>query len=423
LLDTKKPNTFFNRFEEIDSAQKYLATYESFSKSLSISDAIKLANMAYSNGDPDKFEIPSQTKLRKIGDYIENTASDAAGTNGFLDSTQQITRITAQIRDLGSYEIQALVDSMRNDFEQIINPKHAEIDSLFTQVEQETGEPREEAIQTIYQLEPSILTDLKKMFAGDDTALMDSYLMDDQTFFANHEEAGFNDSLAAAIDLNEWSVTFTGTSVVASNGTQYLVTNLFISLAIAVVLIGILMAILFRSWRMVIVSLIPNFIPLLFTAGIMGFTGIPIKPSTLLVFSIAFGISVDDTIHFLAKFRQELKLHEHDLRRCILSALRETGTSMIYTSIVLFFGFLVFVFSQFGGTKALGILVSLTLLIAMFANLLILPSLLLWMEKKISNKALAEPLFQLYDEEEDIELEQLEIEQAEAENSTNQKEA
>ena len=142
----------------------------------------------------------------------------------------------------------------------------------------------------------------------------------------------------------------------------------------------------------------------------MGFTGIPIKPSTLLVFSIAFGISVDDTIHFLAKFRQELKTHEHDLRKCILSALRETGTSMIYTSIVLFFGFLMFAFSQFGGTKALGILVSLTLLVAMFANLLILPSLLLWMEKKISNKALAEPLFQLYDEEEDIELENLEIE-------------
>jgi predicted RND superfamily exporter protein len=141
----------------------------------------------------------------------------------------------------------------------------------------------------------------------------------------------------------------------------------------------------------------------------MGFAGIPIKPSTLLVFSIAFGISVDDTIHFLAKFRQELKLHEHDLKRCILVALRETGGSMIYTSIVLFFGFLTFSFSQFGGTKALGVLISLTLLVAMLANLVILPSLLLYMEKKISNKALAEPLFQLYDEEEDIEFDDLSI--------------
>ena len=171
------------------------------------------------------------------------------------------------------------------------------------------------------------------------------------------------------------------------------------------------MALLFRSWRMVVASLVPNFIPLLFTAGIMGFAGIPIKPSTLLVFSIAFGISVDDTIHFLAKFRQEMKVHRHDLRRCILVALRETGISMIYTSIVLFFGFLMFTGSQFGGTKALGLLVSLTLLIAMFANLMILPSLLLGMEKKITSKALGEPLLQLYNEEEDIELEHLEIEQ------------
>lgn len=410
LLDTKKPNTFFNRFNEIDSAQKYLATYPEFSKSLSIADAIKLASMAYSNGNPDKFEIPSRAKLNRIGDYIENTTDGAAGTNGFLDSTQQITRITAQIRDLGSYEIQALVDSMRSDFIAIINPKKEKTDSLYNLIQSQNGEERTSSILALYAYEPEILSDLKKIYAAGDASLLDSYSMDDASFYENHDRPDFNDSLQKAIDLNEWNVTFTGTSVVASNGTQYLVTNLFISLAIAVVLIGILMAILFRSWRMVLVSLIPNFIPLLFTAGIMGFTGIPIKPSTLLVFSIAFGISVDDTIHFLAKFRQELKVHEHDLRRCILVALRETGTSMIYTSIVLFFGFLVFVFSQFGGTKALGILVSLTLLIAMFANLLILPSLLLWMEAKISNKALAEPLFQLYNEEEDIDLDSLEIE-------------
>ena len=114
----------------------------------------------------------------------------------------------------------------------------------------------------------------------------------------------------------------------------------------------------------------------------------------------------------MAKFRQELKNHEHDLRRCILVALRETGISMIYTSIVLFFGFLTLAFSQFGGTKALGILVSLTLLIAMLANLLILPSLLLFMQRKMSNKAIREPLFELFDEETDIELNHLEIEES-----------
>ncbi len=402
LLDTKKENTFYTRFAEIDSAQRYLESFGDFSKSLSISDAMKVANMAFSDGNPEKYTLPSDAKLRMINEYVKNTASDASGTNGFLDSTHTITRITAQIKDLGSYEIQEIIDSMRPGFIDLINPKKAELDSLYQVAEKLEGLEKEKTFKTIYATSPAVLNDLKRMYGNSD--------IEDAAFFAHQAENGFVDSLRKAIDLNEWSVTFTGTSVVASNGTQYLVVNLVISLAIAIVMIGLLMSILFRSWRMVLVSLVPNFIPLLFTAGVMGYAGIPIKPSTLLVFSIAFGISVDDTIHFLAKFRQELKLHEHDLRRCILVALRETGTSMIYTSIVLFFGFLMFAFSQFGGTKALGVLVSLTLLVAMFANLLILPSLLLWMEKKISNKALAEPLFQLYDEEEDIDLENLEIE-------------
>lgn len=402
LLDTKKENTYFNRFEEIDAAQRYLETFGVFSKSLSIADAIKVASMAFSNGNPEKYEIPSMAKLNLISEYIENSAKNATGTNGFVDSTKKITRITTQIQDLGSYEIQEIIDSMRPNFVALINPHKNNLDSLSRLLDK--SKDKNQIRQAIYNELPIVLTDLKKMYGLTD--IQDSEL-------ATHEnEPGFNDSLRKAINLNEWSVTFTGTSVVASNGTQYLVINLIISLAIAIVMIGLLMSILFRSWRMVVVSLVPNFIPLLFTAGVMGFAGIPIKPSTLLVFSIAFGISVDDTIHFLAKFRQELKLHEHDLRRCILSALRGTGTSMIYTSIVLFFGFLTFAFSQFGGTKALGVLVSLTLLVAMVANLLILPSLLLWMEKKISNKALAEPLFQLYDEEEDIELDDLEIEQS-----------
>lgn len=102
-------------------------------------------------------------------------------------------------------------------------------------------------------------------------------------------------------------------------------------------------------------------------------------------------------------------MHEHDFRRCVLVALRETGASMIYTSIILFFSFLMFTFSEFGGTKALGLLISLTLGVAMFSNLIVLPTLLLWMDKKLTNKALAEPLLELYNEEEDIELNELEI--------------
>ena len=146
------------------------------------------------------------------------------------------------------------------------------------------------------------------------------------------------------------------------------------------------MAWMFRSFKMILVSLIPNLLPLIITAGLMGFLGVPIKPSTILVFSIAFGISVDDTIHFLAKYRQELIANNWRIKKSVYAALRETGISMFYTSIVLFFGFSVFALSSFGGTVALGGLVSVTLVFAMLANLLLLPSLLLSLEKSIANK-------------------------------------
>ena len=144
---------------------------------------------------------------------------------------------------------------------------------------------------------------------------------------------------------------------------------------------------------MVVVSIIPNIIPLIITGSIMGYFGIPLKPSTILVFSIAFGISVDDTIHFLAKYRQELLLSNWDIRSSVFSALEETGVSMFYTSVVLFLVF-VFVLSDFGGTVALGWLVSITLLIAMLSNLLLLPALLLSLEKVINYEAFKDPIIE-----------------------------
>lgn len=185
---------------------------------------------------------------------------------------------------------------------------------------------------------------------------------------------------------DRYEVSITGKAFVFEKGTKYLVNNLLLSLSLAIFLIALFMAWMFRSLRMILVSLIPNLLPLLITAGIMGFIGIPIKPSTILVFSIAFGISVDDTIHFLAKYRQELITHNWKIKKSVYAALRETGVSMFYTSIVLFFGFSVFTISNFGGTVALGGLVSITLLFAMLSNLLLLPSLLLSLERNIANK-------------------------------------
>jgi len=183
-----------------------------------------------------------------------------------------------------------------------------------------------------------------------------------------------------------YNVSLTGKALVFLKGTNYLVKNLVISLSLAIFLISLFMAWMFKSYKMIIISLIPNILPLLITAGLMGYLGVPIKPSTVLVFSIAFGISVDDTIHFLAKYRQELIAHNWNVRKSVYAALRETGVSMFYTSIVLFFGFLVFTVSSFGGTIALGGLVSVTLLFAMVSNLLLLPSLLLSLESRIANK-------------------------------------
>ncbi len=200
---------------------------------------------------------------------------------------------------------------------------------------------------------------------------------------------------------DRFEVLMTGKALLFLKGTRYLIKNLFLSLLLAVVLIAVFMAYMFRSFKMIIISLIPNLLPLLITAGVMGFVGIPLKPSTILVFSIAFGISVDDTIHFLAKYRQELIESKWKIKRSIYAAIRETGISMFYTSVVLFFGFIVFMTSNFGGTVALGGLVAVTLLFAMLANLILLPSLLISLEDKVSNeKILKEPAIKIIDENE-----------------------
>lgn len=191
---------------------------------------------------------------------------------------------------------------------------------------------------------------------------------------------------------DRYNVNLTGKSLIFLKGTKFLVKNLVISLALAILLISLFMAYMFRSFKMIIISLIPNIVPLLITAGMMGFAGIPLKPSTILVFSIAFGISVDNTIHFLAKYRQELFDSNWKIQPSVYNALRERGVSMFYSSVVLFFGFSVFMISEFGGTVALGGLVSLTLLIAMLSNLILLPSLLISLKKTISNeKVIREP--------------------------------
>ena len=237
-------------------------------------------------------------------------------------------------------------------------------------------------------------------------ARMTTYMRDVDTERMEAIELGLLEEVDRIFPAERYDVYLTGKALLFLKGTKYLVRNLLMSLGLAIVLIALFMAYLFRSFRMIIISLIPNLLPLVITAGVMGFAGVPIKPSTILVFSIAFGISVDDTIHFLAKYRQELATHRWRIKQSVYASLRETGVSMFYTSIVLFFGFSVFIISSFGGTVALGALVSATLLFAMLANLILLPSLLLSLERSIANKKiLKEPQIDILTEEDDTERE------------------
>ncbi|MFL2600362.1 MAG: RND family transporter [Flavobacteriaceae bacterium] len=212
-------------------------------------------------------------------------------------------------------------------------------------------------------------------------ARVTTYMKDISTERMYEIEKILKKSINEIFPNKRYSVKLTGKSILFLKGTEFLVKNLIFSLCIAIFLIAIFMAFMFKSVKMIVISLIPNLLPLVFTAGAMGFLGITLRPSTILVFTIAFGISVDDTIHFLAKYRQELWDNKFDVTKSVFKSLKETGVSMYYTSIVLFFGFSVFLTSDFGGTIALGGLVSLTLLLAMLTNLLLLPSLLISFKK------------------------------------------
>ncbi|MBA4275975.1 MMPL family transporter [Flavobacterium sp.] len=183
-----------------------------------------------------------------------------------------------------------------------------------------------------------------------------------------------------------YNVTITGKALVFQKGTGYLLDNLLSSLVFAFFLTALLIGFMFRSFKMILVSIIPNLLPLLLTAGIMGFFDIPLKPSTILVFGIAFGLSVDDTVRFLSQYREELKKNNWKIRKSVYATFNDAGLSMFYTSIVLFFGFSVFMLSSFGGTIALGGLISLTLLFGMLSNLMLLPALVLTLNKTLANE-------------------------------------
>ena len=187
-----------------------------------------------------------------------------------------------------------------------------------------------------------------------------------------------------------FNVELTGSSIIFIKGTDYLLRHLVESTILAIVLISLLRLVQFRDIRIMFISLLPNVVPLLITAGIMGFAGIALKPSTILIFSIAFGLASDQTIYFLTRYQQELKLTNYSVDRVISDTIKETGVSMTYIALILFFGFGIFAASTFGGTVALGILLSITLLVALVFNLTLLPALMLSYDKRKNRKMIPE---------------------------------
>ncbi len=416
MIESNNKGKFLKRetLFKIDSIQKTLEQDTLFSRSISIVDFVKSVNMSYYGNNPHKYSIFKDRDKKRLKKYIDNYDLNNPSNNGLsmkelVDTSSNTIRIRCHLKDIGSYQVLDLVDRLKIKIDNILNAEKKELENFYAKIAKGNSSYKDSILYNNTDKYLDLKFNLESKFANGNEELQLKFDSDENLLRSYYKNPNFSTFLRKSIDDKYYKVTYTGTSVVAAQGTKYLLKNLLTSLFFAIISIAVLMAILFRSWRMVLVSMIPNLIPLFITGGIMGWLGIPLKPSTLLVFSIAFGISVDDTIHYLAKYRLELKQNKWDLKQCVVNAISEAGIGMFYTSIVLYCGFSVFVFSQFGGTQALGLLVSVTLLIAMLTNLVLLPSLLLTIDKRIALKAFKEPFFEAYSSENEIDWSELKL--------------
>lgn len=293
---------------------------KNFSRPMSIVEGICFANQMYKDGKPKFYIVPPPMELANLSKYVGgNTGSNKNAFRSFLDSNMQTTRVSIQMADVGTTEMNKILKK--------IQPV---VDSIFPK--------------------------------------------------------------------KDYNVVITGNSVTFSKGTEFLINNLWESIIIGVVLISLLVAIVFSSLRMIVIAMLVNLIPLLVTAAIMGFFNIPVKPSTIIVFSVALGISIDNAILYLTRYRHELKRNKHSVFNSVMNAMDESAVSMIYASIVLVLGFSIYMLSGFGGTKALGFLISVTLFVALFFNIIVLPSLLLSLDKFVAPSSFEDPIIDIDDE-------------------------
>ena len=309
VIDTKKKNGLVRSIkplEAIDELHQYLVAQPELGKPLGLLEGIKFAKQAFYDGDSNAYTVPTGTEMAFMAPYLKTDSQKTTNSTGtsptqllskFIDSAKRETRVSVNMKDIGSAEL-----------------------PLF-----------------LYKLDSATKT---------------------------------------IFDTSKYKVEITGSSVTFLEGSNFIVRGLGESIFWAFLLIAICMIFLFRSFPILMCSLVPNIVPLLMTAGLMGWVGISLKPSTVLVFSVALGIAIDVTIRFLVNYKQELPRLNNNVHATLIQTIKHTGISIIYTSLVLVAGFVIFCFSDFGGTKALGWLTSLTLVVSTFTNLILLPALI-----------------------------------------------
>ncbi len=356
VVDSKKPNGLRKPgvFEKIDSLSQYIVAQKGLNRPVSLAEGFKFLYQGFSGGDSTAYFFPNEAVvsqgLTEIRKQFKSEDSTAKNSNvgkmfvPFIDSTMQYTRISISMADVGTAKLPMILSGIEKRANELFDTTK----NYFTTPNKASSY----TIDTVF----------------DETNLGNIISVD--TVYSKYDT------------IPQYKVQLTGTSITFLEGSQFIINGLKESIFWAFLLIALCMLYLFKSIRILVCSLLPNIIPLIITAGIMGWAGIPLKPSTVLVFSVALGIAIDITIRFLVNYKQELPLYNNNVVETVKATIKHTGLSIVYTSLVLTAGFIIFCISGFGGTKALGWLTSITLLAATLTNTILLPVLLIVFDKQ-----------------------------------------